>query len=153
VPPLAAHLFILYFGMMSLITPPVAPAAYVAAAIAQAPSMATGWTAMRFGWSSYIVPFLFVYSPAILMKGSVLDIVLVTLTSLFGIWLICAAMTGFFTSILSIGKRAAFATAGIMLLLPHQVSDLLLWINMLGAAAGIALFAYELKARRVYVRA
>ena len=51
VPPLAAHLFILYFGMMSLITPPVAPAAYVAAAIAQAPSMATGWTAMRFGWA------------------------------------------------------------------------------------------------------
>src|SRR5688572_24896630 len=153
VAPLAAHLFILYFGMMSLITPPVAPAAYVAAAIAQAPSMATGWTAMRFGWSSYIVPFLFVYSPAILMKGSVLDIVLVTATSLFGIWLICAAMTGFFASILSIGKRAAFAAAGIMLLLPHQVSDLLLWINILGAAAGIALFAYELKARRVYVRA
>jgi TRAP-type uncharacterized transport system fused permease subunit len=153
VAPLAAHLFILYFGMMSLITPPVAPAAYVAAAIAQAPSMATGWTAMRFGWSSYIVPFLFVYSPAILMKGSVLDIVLVTATSLFGIWLICAAMTGFFASILSIGKRAAFTAAGIMLLLPHQVSDLLLWINILGAAAGIALFAYELKARRVYVRA
>jgi TRAP transporter 4TM/12TM fusion protein len=153
VPPLAAHLFILYFGMMSLITPPVAPAAYVAAAIAQAPSMATGWTAMRFGWSSYIVPFLFVYSPAILMKGSVLDIVLVTATSLFGIWLICAAMTGFFTSVLSIGKRAAFAAAGIMLLSPHQVSDLLLWINILGAAAGIALLAHELKARRVYVRA
>jgi TRAP-type uncharacterized transport system fused permease subunit len=83
----------------------------------------------------------------------VLDIVLVTATSLFGIWLICAAMTGFFASILSIGKRAAFAAAGIMLLLPHQVSDLLLWINILGAAAGIALFAYELKARRVYVRA
>ena len=78
VPPLAAHLFILYFGMMSLITPPVAPAAYVAAAIAGSPSMATGWTAMRFGWSSYIVPFLFVYSPAILMKGSLVDIVVVT---------------------------------------------------------------------------
>ena len=91
VPPLAAHLFILYFGMMSLITPPVAPAAYVAAAIAQAPSMATGWTAMRFGWSSYIVPFLFVYSPAILMQGSVIDIVAVTVTSLFGIWLVCSA--------------------------------------------------------------
>jgi TRAP-type uncharacterized transport system fused permease subunit len=153
VPALAAHMFILYFGMMSLITPPVAPAAYVAAAIAGAPSMATGWTAMRFGWSSYIVPFLFVYSPAILMKGSLLDIVVVTLTSLFGIWLICAAMTGFFTRILSIQKRGAFAGAGILLLLPHQVSDLLLWINIAGAAIGIALFAYELKSRRAYVRA
>jgi TRAP transporter 4TM/12TM fusion protein len=147
VPPLAAHLFILYFGMMSLITPPVAPAAYVAAAIAQAPSMATGWTAMRFGWSSYIVPFLFVYSPAILMQGSVLDIVTVTITSIFGIWLICAAMVGFFTRVLPLGIRLGFAAAGIMLLSPHQVSELLLWINMAGAAAGIALITRELRAR------
>jgi TRAP transporter 4TM/12TM fusion protein len=153
VPPLAAHLFILYFGMMSLITPPVAPAAYVAAAIAGAPSMATGWTAMRFGWSSYIVPFLFVYSPAILMQGNLIDIVTVTFTSLFGIWLICVAMTGYFTRVLPLGLRVAFAVSGIMLLSPHQVSDLLLWINILGAAAGIALLAYELKARRAYVRA
>jgi len=153
VPPLAAHLFILYFGMMSLITPPVAPAAYVAAAIAQAPSMATGWTAMRFGWSSYIVPFLFVYSPAILMQGSIADIVAVTVTSLFGIWLICAAMTGYFVKTMNWKTRCAFALAGIMMLSPHQVSELMLWINILGAAAGIALVAYELRARRAYVRA
>jgi TRAP transporter 4TM/12TM fusion protein len=153
VPPLAAHLFILYFGMMSLITPPVAPAAYVAAAIAQAPSMATGWTAMRFGWASYIVPFLFVYSPAILMQGSLIDIVAVTVTSLLGIWLVCAAMTGYFVRIMSWGLRVAFAVAGIMLLSPHQASEVILWINIVGALAGIALIAYELKARRVYVRA
>jgi TRAP-type uncharacterized transport system fused permease subunit len=153
VPPLAAHLFILYFGMMSLITPPVAPAAYVAAAIAQAPSMATGWTAMRFGWSAYIVPFLFVYSPAILMQGSVVDIVALTITSLFGIWLICAAMTGFLTRVLPWGIRGLFGLAGIMLLSPHQASEALLWINIGGALAGIGLIAYELKARRVYVRA
>ncbi|HWV90978.1 MAG TPA: TRAP transporter large permease subunit, partial [Burkholderiales bacterium] len=153
VPPLAAHLFILYFGMMSLITPPVAPAAYVAAAIAGSPSMATGWTAMRFGWSSYIVPFLFVYSPAILMQGSVLDIVAVTVTSLFGIWLICAAMTGFFTRLLSGPRRLAFVAVGIMMLLPHQASTLLAWINIAGVAAGIALVAYEFRARRAYVRA
>jgi TRAP transporter 4TM/12TM fusion protein len=153
VQPLAAHLFILYFGMMSLITPPVAPAAYVAAAIAGSPSMATGWTAMRFGWSSYIVPFLFVYSPAILMQGSVLDIVIVTLTSLFGIWLICAAMTGFFTRLLSGPRRMAFLAAGIMMLLPHQASTLLAWINIAGAAAGVALVVYEFRARRAYVRA
>ena len=150
VPPLAAHLFILYFGMMSLITPPVAPAAYVAAAIAQAPSMATGWTAMRFGWSSYIVPFLFVYSPAILMQGSIVDIVTVTITSLFGIWLICAAMTGYFTRVLPFQKRILFAAAGIMLLSPHQVSEFMLWINIAGAATGIALIAVEFKARRTY---
>jgi TRAP transporter 4TM/12TM fusion protein len=153
VDPLAAHLFILYFGMMSLITPPVAPAAFVAAAIAQAPSMATGWTAMRFGWAAYIVPFLFVYSPAILLKGSVTDIVAVTGSSLFGIWLVCAGMTGFFTRILPAGMRIAFTAAGVMLLSPHQASELMLWINIAGALAGIALIAYELKARRAYVRA
>jgi TRAP transporter 4TM/12TM fusion protein len=153
VAPLAAHLFILYFGMMSLITPPVAPAAYVAAAIAQAPSMATGWTAMRFGWSSYIVPFLFVYSPAILMQGSVIDIVVVSATSLFGIWLVCAAMSGFFTRVLPVPTRLLFGLAGIMLLSPHQASDMMLWINIAGALGGIALIAYEVKARRVYVRA
>ena len=150
VPPLAAHLFILYFGMMSLITPPVAPAAYVAAAIAQAPSMATGWTAMRFGWSSYIAPFLFVYSPAILMQGSIIDIVTVTVTSLFGIWLVCAAMSGYFTRVLPLPKRILFAAAGIMLLSPHQVSEFMLWINIAGAVAGIALIAAEFKARRTY---
>jgi TRAP transporter 4TM/12TM fusion protein len=153
VQPLAAHLFILYFGMMSLITPPVAPAAYVAAAIAGSPSMATGWTAMRFGWSSYIVPFLFVYSPAILMQGSVVDIVIVTVTSLFGIWLICAAMTGYSLQVMGWKIRIAFLVAGIMLLLPHQASTLLAWINIAGVAAGIALVVYEFRARRAYVRA
>jgi TRAP transporter 4TM/12TM fusion protein len=153
VDPLAAHLFILYFGMMSLITPPVAPAAFVAAAIAHAPSMATGWTSMRFGWAAYIVPFLFVYSPAILMKGSVFDIVVVTLSSLAGIWLICAGMTGFFTRVLPSGRRSAFTVSGILMLLPHQVSELMLWINIAGALAGAALVAHELRARRAYVRA
>ena len=147
VEPLAAHMFILYFGMMSLITPPVAPAAYVAAAIAGSPAMATGWTAMRFGWSAYIVPFLFVYSPAILMKGSVADIVIVTATSLFGIWLICAAMTGFFTRIISLPMRAGFVVAGIMLMSPHQLSDFMLWVNVAGGTLGIALVVYELRTK------
>jgi TRAP transporter 4TM/12TM fusion protein len=155
VEPLAAHLFILYFGMMSLITPPVAPAAYVAAAIAGSPSMATGWTAMRFGWSSYIVPFLFVYSPAILMKGSVWDIAVVTLSSLFGIWLICAAMVGYFTRVLPWTVRLGFVAAGLMMLSPHQASSLLLALNIAGAALGIALIVYELRNRKeaAYVRA
>jgi TRAP transporter 4TM/12TM fusion protein len=147
VPPLAAHMFILYFGMMSLITPPVAPAAYVAAAIAQAPSMATGWTAMRFGWTAYIVPFLFVYSPAILLMGGVGDTIIVTATSLAGIWLICAAMTGYFVRVLDLPMRLGFLAAGVLLMLPHQVSAAMLWFNVAGGALGIALIAYELRLR------
>ena len=146
--PLAAHMFILYFGMMSLITPPVAPAAYVAAAIAGAPSMATGWTAMRFGWTAYIVPFLFVYSPAILLIGEISDVIIVTVTSLAGIWLICAAMTGYFVRLLGLPMRVAFAVAGIMLMLPHQVSAAVFWANIAGGALGIALVAFEMTGRR-----
>jgi TRAP transporter 4TM/12TM fusion protein len=146
--PLAAHLFILYFGMMSLITPPVAPAAYVAAAIAGSPSMATGWTAMRFGWSAYIVPFLFVYAPAILMKGSLVDIVVVTLTSLFGIWLICAAMVGYLARLLPFLMRLAFVLAGLMMLLPHQASKLMLAVNTAGVVLGVLLLVYEFRLGR-----
>jgi TRAP-type uncharacterized transport system fused permease subunit len=148
-------MFILYFGMMSLITPPVAPAAYVAAAIAQAPSMATAWTAMRFGWAAYIVPFLFVYSPAILLKGSIADIALVSFTSLFGIWLICAAMTGYFTRVLPFPVRALFVAAGVMMMLPHQASSLLFWVNAAGVALGVTLVVYESRIRSkevTYVR-
>lgn len=145
VEPLAAHMFILYFGMMSLITPPVAPAAFVAAAIAGAPSMATAWTSMRFGWAAYIVPFLFVYSPGILMKGSAMDIAIVVITSVAGIWLICAAMVGYFTRLMSPGTRLLFAVAGIMMLSPHQVSSVMLWVNIAGIVLGAALVVTEMK--------
>jgi TRAP-type uncharacterized transport system fused permease subunit len=67
--PLAAHMFILYLGMMSMITPPVAIGAFFAASLAGAEPMRTGFTAMRFGWTAYIVPFLFIFSPALLLQG------------------------------------------------------------------------------------
>src|SRR5262249_57490071 len=95
VPAMAAHLFILYFGIMSLITPPIATAAFVAATIARTDPMAAGWTAMRFGWASYIVPFLFVYSPALIMRGSVPDILLVVVLSIAGIWFFCPALPAY----------------------------------------------------------
>jgi len=66
--PLASHMFILYLGMMSMITPPVAIGAFFAASLAGAEPMRTGFTAMRFGWTAYIVPFLFIFSPALLLQ-------------------------------------------------------------------------------------
>jgi len=99
------------------------------------------------------VPFLFVYSPAILMKGSIVDIVLVTLTSLGGIWLICAAMTGYFTRVLPVAVRLGFIAAGVMLLLPHEVSRVFLWVNLAGLALGAGLIVSELKTGKTYARA
>jgi len=107
--------------------------------------MATGWTAMRFGWSSYIVPFIFVYSPAMLFKGSWWDIIVVAVTSLIGIWLICAAMVGYFTRVLRLATRLAFVAAGVMLMLPHQASTVLLWVNIAGFLLAIALVVYEMR--------
>jgi TRAP-type uncharacterized transport system fused permease subunit len=127
----------------------VAPAAYVAAAIAGSPSMATGWTAMRFGWSSYIVPFIFVYSPAMLFKGTWWDIIVVAATSLIGIWLICAAMVGYFTRVMPPGLRLAFVAAGVMLMLPHQASTLMLWVNVVGFVLGVTLIVVEMRRPKI----
>jgi TRAP-type uncharacterized transport system fused permease subunit len=88
------------------------------------------------------------------MKGSILDIAIVLVTSLFGIWLICAAMTGYLRTIMTFQKRIVFALTGIAMLLPHQASDFLLWVNVAGVLAGIALVLYEMKRKEMpHVRA
>jgi TRAP transporter 4TM/12TM fusion protein len=147
VPAMAAHLFILYFGIMSLITPPIATAAFVAATIAKTDPMAAGWTAMRFGWASYIVPFLFVYSPALIMRGDVSTIVAVMALSIAGIWFVCAAFTGYAIRVMAPPVRVAFGAAGLMLLMPFQASTVNAWVNVLGAVLGVALLIYEFRAR------
>jgi TRAP transporter 4TM/12TM fusion protein len=147
VPPMAAHLFILYFGIMSLITPPIATAAFVAATIAKTDPMAAGWTAMRFGWASYIVPFLFVYSPALIMRGSPIEIGLVMILSIAGIWFVCAAFTGYAMRVMRLPMRVAFGVAGLLLLMPFQASVINAWLNAAGGLLGTALFAHELRRR------
>ena len=148
VPAMAAHLFILYFGIMSLITPPIATAAFVAATIARTDPMAAGWTAMRFGWASYIVPFLFVYSPALIMRGSPGTITLVVVLSLVGIWFVCAGFTGYAVRVMTTPMRVGFVAVGVLLLMPFQASMVNAWLNVVGAVVGIGLFAYEWRARR-----
>jgi TRAP transporter 4TM/12TM fusion protein len=151
VPAMAAHLFILYFGIMSLITPPIATAAFVAATIAKTDPMAAGWTAMRFGWASYIVPFLFVYSPALIMRGSALEIAAVMILSITGIWFVCAGMTGYALRVMTIPVRVGFVVAGLLFLMPFQAATVNAWLNVVGAALGFGLLAYEARARRTHV--
>jgi TRAP transporter 4TM/12TM fusion protein len=151
VAPMAAHLFILYFGIMSLITPPIATAAFVAATIAKTDPMAAGWTAMRFGWSSYIVPFLFVYSPALIMQSGPLETTAVVVLSLAGIWFVCAAFTGYAFRVMSLGMRIGFGAAGLLLLMPFQASTVNAWLNAGGAALGFTLMFLE--KRGAHVRA
>ncbi|WP_346897068.1 TRAP transporter fused permease subunit [uncultured Roseibium sp.] len=114
--PIAAHMFILYFGMMSMITPPVALAAFAAATITKEGPLITGLTAMRIGWAAYIIPFVFVATPALLMNGTWGDIILATVLAGIGICAICAAMVGFIRSKLTIPVRLLLGVFGALAL-------------------------------------
>jgi TRAP transporter 4TM/12TM fusion protein len=138
--PLAAHMFILYLGMMSLITPPVAVAAFFAASIAKAPPMATGWTCMRFGWTAYVVPFLFVFSPSLLLQGdSPVDLVIDVSSAIAGVWLATAALVGYFARPLDAVHRALYGTAGVLLLIPQEIASWALWTDAAGLVLGVFL--------------
>lgn len=115
---IAAHLFVLYFGMMSLITPPVAVASFAAASLARTPAMSTALEASKLAWSAYIVPFIFVVNPALIMHGSVIDIVLAVLRATAGVWLVTACVVGYLGHRLSFARRSFYLLLGIVLLLP-----------------------------------
>lgn len=141
---LAAHLFVLYFGMMSFITPPVAVAAFAAASIAKADPFRTGFTAMRFGWAAYIVPFLFVYSPELILVGRPEMIAVDIVTALGAIWLISAGFVGYALLPLAAMARALFVLAGVLLLVPLSLLQHSIYLNIAGAALAAALLAIQL---------
>ncbi len=144
IPDLAAHLFVLYFGMMSMTTPPVAIAAFTAASIAQADPIRTGFAGVRFGWSAYIVPFLFVSSPTLLMQGPIPDVVLAVGTAIMGVYLVSVAVAGFMTRPVGFVLRIAFALAGVALMVPARAFVGAIWTDIVGFAAGCALIASQL---------
>ncbi len=145
---LAAHLFVLYFGMMSMTTPPVAIAAFTAASIAQADPIKTGFAGVRFGWSAYIVPFLFVSSPTLLLQGPVPDVVLAVVTAVMGVYLVSVAVAGFMTRPAGPLLRIAFALAGLAMMVPARAFPGAIWTDIIGAAAGALLIASQLEAVR-----
>jgi TRAP transporter 4TM/12TM fusion protein len=93
--PMAVHMFILYWGMVSFITPPVALAAFAAAPIARTSQWAIGWESMRLGTVIYFVPFMFVYNPELLLKGSVEDVAITIATSFVGVFLAASGLQGY----------------------------------------------------------
>jgi TRAP transporter 4TM/12TM fusion protein len=144
IPPLAAHLFVLYFGMMSMTTPPVAVAAFAAATIARADPMKTGFAGVRFGWSAYIVPFLFVASPTLLMQGSAPDVALAAATAIYGVYLVSVGVAGFMTRPIGPLIRILFVASGIALMVPAQAFPGALWTDIAGFVAGSVLILSEL---------
>lgn len=145
--PLAAHLFIFYFGMLSMITPPVAMGAFAAASISGASAMRTGFASMRFGWSAFVIPFLFVYSPSLLLKGGLVETIIDIVTALAALWMIAASFTGFSLRRISIPWRLAYLAGGLGLFLPVGMLSWSHIANVIGAILGLALLALDYRRR------
>jgi TRAP-type uncharacterized transport system fused permease subunit len=143
VKPLAAHLYVMYFGMMSMITPPIAIAAFAAASIAGADAMRTGFAATRFGWTAFIVPVLFVYSPSLLLIGDPVSVAVAFCTAMFGVWLVSCGTIGYFMRPLGPLGRLLFAGAGIASLIPAGAFAGGVLLDIVGVVAGVALMLSE----------
>ncbi|MEM7566506.1 MAG: TRAP transporter fused permease subunit [Pseudomonadota bacterium] len=145
--PMSAHLFVLYFGMLSMITPPVAIAAFVAANMAGTPPMRTAVEAVRVGWTAFIVPLLFVASPALLMiESGWAEILASFLTAVLGILMATGAVVGWLRVPLGLPMRTLSALAGVALFIPHGVIAYGWGVNAAGAA--LALLVWSAAGRR-----
>ncbi|MDI6753795.1 MAG: TRAP transporter fused permease subunit [Thermodesulfobacteriota bacterium] len=125
--PLAAHLFVLYWGLVSFITPPVALGAITAASIAGANPVKTGFQAMRLGAVIYFIPFFFVFNPALVLQAPLKDIPFPLLTAVSGVFLISGSLEGYLQGLgkLSLPARIWLLTAGMLLAVPEWRTDLI----------------------------
>lgn len=126
VPALAAHFFVFYFGIVADITPPVALAAYAGSAIAKSNPMKTAFNASRLAIAVFIVPYVFCYSPALLMiDTSPWEVVGIAVTSLIGIFGVSAGLEGFMKREMAILIRIISIAAGVLLIIPSLLTDII----------------------------
>jgi len=140
--PIAAHLFVLYFGVLSFVTPPVCVAVYPAAMLANSDVMRTGLTAVKLGIVAYIVPFLFVYNSGLLLKGNPGEIALAIITTAVGFSFLAVAIQGYLFRKLPVLNRISFSIGAILLLWNNWISEII------GIAIIITLLLYEWRKRR-----
>ena len=138
VPVLVAHMFVFYFGIFANITPPVALAAFAGAGIAQGDPMKTGWQSLRLALAGFIVPFMFVYNPSMLMIDvtnvavtaktfplpSAFEIINVIVSSVIGVLGLYAAVEGYFKHNMPIWQRIILAAGSFMLIIPELITDI-----------------------------
>ena len=136
VPQVAAHFFVFYFGIVADITPPVALAAYAGSAIAKAPPMKTAVNATKLAIAAFIVPYIFAMNPAMLfVNTTAVQVVLVVITSLIGIFGVAAALNGYLMRPMNPLVRILFAAGGLLMMDPSTVTDLI-GIVVFGVAFG-----------------
>lgn len=135
VDPLAAHLFVFYFGVMANVTPPVAIAAYAGAAIAGADATRTGLIAFRLAFAGFLLPFFWVFNPALILQGDTASIMLAVVTAVIGITAFAAALQNYlFGARANLVQRLVLGAGALLLLKPGLASD----------AAGLGLIALSL---------
>lgn len=125
VPILTAHMFVFFFGCISTITPPVALASYVAAGIAGSDINKTSWTAFAYGITSYILPFMFFFGPALLMDGSVFEIITAVVIGLVSVFCIATSVVGYFLQPLQVWGRVIMAVTGLLLMYQSTLTNLI----------------------------
>ena len=151
VTPMAAHMYVMYFGMLSMITPPVAIAAYAAANIARVSGWTVGWTAVVVGWSTFFIPFLFVTEPALLMQGSYGLIAWQLARNILGIFVGTAGIVGFAFAPLSLPLRIAFGAAALAILIPQHAfpgAEMLDWFGLGGAVVVLGINYLQSRVQR-----
>jgi len=122
IPP-AAHMFAFYFAILSAITPPVALAVYAAAGLAKANLWESGWAAVRVGAAGYIVPFMFIFEPSLLMIGEWPGILLSTITAIIGVICLAGGLFGYFWRDVRAWERVFLIAAAVMLIKPGLITD------------------------------
>jgi TRAP transporter 4TM/12TM fusion protein len=135
VPPLAAHMFAFYFGCLSAVTPPECLAVYAAASIARCSVWGAGWQAVKFAAAGFVVPYFFIYYPALLFQGPWSDIAQALVTGTIGVVALAAGLEGYFLRTATWLERGLFLAAALLLIDPQLVTDLL---GLLLLAAALA---------------
>lgn len=133
VPPLAAHLFVFWWALTSFITPPVAIAAYAAAGLAKGDPFRTGYEGMRLGAGLYVLPFMFVYRPGLLLMDTFGGIVFATVISIVGIIALVAGLNGYLLTKAKIWERIVLGIGGILVSFPGWTTILGLIMVAVGA--------------------
>jgi TRAP-type uncharacterized transport system fused permease subunit len=136
---LTAHMFVFYFAVISAITPPVALASFAAAALAQSDPWKTSFESVRYAIAAFVVPFMFYYHPAILLRGTTLDIAIFVLTACLGILLLALASEGWLRGPLDYGTRALLLIAAALLIAGDAWSSALGLAPWLADVAGLTL--------------
>ncbi|MDM7968164.1 MAG: TRAP transporter fused permease subunit [Paracoccaceae bacterium] len=137
--PIAAHMFLLYFGMLSMVTPPVALASFTAATMAGADGLKTGLQAVRIGWVAYLVPFVMVFEPGLVMQADTATIIWQAIGALAGVWFATGAIYGYLSRPLGVTSRTLLIVTALVAILPLEIAGLGHSLNLIAIVVGAAI--------------